>query len=94
MSGNESNRAGGIRGESPECRHVWTLIDALADEDPSPDALAEIGEHFARCVKCADAEASLEEVLALYRSDGAAPVPAGVEQRLLDCMCGQNLSGS
>jgi hypothetical protein len=77
-----------VRGTEPECLNIWAVIDALGDEDPSPQTLAEIGEHFANCATCTDAEQSLEEVLALYRSEQNIPVPPQVEQRLLDCLCG------
>jgi hypothetical protein len=80
----------GIRGTKPECAHVWALIDALGDEDPSPGALAEIAEHFSSCASCAGAERSLEELLVLYRSQENIPIPGGLEQRLLDCMCGEH----
>jgi hypothetical protein len=82
-----------IKGTSPECRHVWALINNLADDDPSPVALDEIAEHFVHCAKCSDAEESLDEVLALYRTQDIISLPADLEQRLLDCMCGQDKLG-
>lgn len=86
----EATTSPSLKGTTPECRHVWQLIDALGDGDPTPEALEEISEHFARCVKCGDAEASLEEMLAMYRAESTPPIPARVEQHLLDCMCGHN----
>lgn len=77
-----------VRGTEQECLHVWAVIDALGDEDPSPQTLAQIGEHFARCANCTDAEQSLEDILALYRSERNISVPPQVEQRLLDYLCG------
>lgn len=77
-----------MRGTELECLHVWAVIDALGDEDPSPQTLAQIGEHFVHCANCADAEQSLEEVLALYRNEQNISVPPQIEQRLLDCLCG------
>ena len=79
--------AQGVKGTRPECRHVWALIDALGEEDPSPQALAEIAGHFAECANCTGAEQSLEEVLVLYRSQENISIPGGLEQRLLDCLC-------
>ena len=78
----------GVKGTGPECAHVWALIDALGEGDPSPQALAEISEHFASCASCTDAEQSLEQLLVLYRSQENIAIPGGLEQRLLDCLCG------
>ena len=77
-----------VKGTGPECRHVWALIDALGEGDPSPQALAEIGDHFAQCAGCAEAEQSLEELLVRYRGPGNISIPGGLEERLLDCLCG------
>ncbi|MEO8287012.1 MAG: hypothetical protein ABI670_11320 [Chloroflexota bacterium] len=78
-----------IKGTAPECRHVWEMIDALGDADAGSTAMDEILEHFARCAKCMDAEASLEDVLALYRKQTTSlePIPPQLEQRLLEFMC-------
>lgn len=80
----------GLKGIEPECRDVRVLLDALGEADPSPQALARISEHLAHCDNCAGAEHSLEDVLVLYRGEGNIAVPGGLEQRLLDCMCGEN----
>lgn len=82
-------RVHGVKGTGMECRHVWEMIDALGDEETSPQAVAAIAEHFAHCADCAGAEQSLEEVLVLYRSQENISIPGGLEQRLLDCLCGE-----
>lgn len=78
----------GVQGTGLECRYVWDLMDALGAADPSPQVLAASAEHFAHCANCAGVEQSLEEVLVLYRSQENIAIPGGLEQRLLDCLCG------
>jgi hypothetical protein len=75
-----------IARDDPGCRHVWEMLDALGDEDPGPAALSEIAGHFAQCSRCIEAEAALDELLALYRKEDCPPAPSGVEERLLEAM--------
>lgn len=71
------------------CEHVRALIDALGDREPGPEEFQEIADHFAECASCNGEEASLEDILALYREQASPPLPARLEQRLLDHLCGE-----
>jgi hypothetical protein len=70
-----------------DCRRVLELLDSLGDGDPGPGVAEAIAHHFDGCARCLGAEASVERLLAAYREDGRVSLPAGLEQRILDCMC-------
>ena len=71
----------------PECAQLRRLMDALGDSDPTPQTVTSIVEHLTDCEVCSVAEVSLARLLALYRERESPPLPAQLEQRLLDGMC-------
>jgi hypothetical protein len=73
-------------GMKPDCRRVVDMLQGLGEADPSPERMDEIATHFAECARCMDAEAALEQVMALYRREAGAPVSPELERRLLECL--------
>jgi hypothetical protein len=62
------------------------LVVAEAAENDTRVAQA-VAEHVASCPTCAQAEASLERLVAGYRRVENSSLPDGVEPRLLDQIC-------
>jgi hypothetical protein len=73
-------------GMEPDCRRVVDMLQALGEADPSPEHVEQIAGHFAECARCMDAEAALEQVMAIYRREAGTPVSAELERRLLECV--------
>ena len=70
----------------PDCRRVVDMLHVLGEADPSPERIEEIAGHFAECARCMDAEAALEQVMAIYRREAGTPVSPDLERRLLQCV--------
>jgi hypothetical protein len=70
----------------PDCRRVVDMLEALGEADPSPEHIEQIAGHFAECARCMDAEAALEQVMAIYRREAGTPVSPELERRLLECL--------
>jgi hypothetical protein len=70
----------------PDCRRVVDMLHILGEADPSPERIEEIAGHFAECARCMDAEAALEQVMAIYRREAGTPVSPDLERRLLQCV--------
>jgi hypothetical protein len=73
-------------GMEPGCRRVVDMLHVLGEADPSPEHIEEIAGHFAECARCMDAEAALEQVMAIYRREAGTPVSPDLERRLLQCV--------
>ena len=73
-------------GLGPDCRRVVDMLHDLGEADPSPEHVEQIAGHFAECARCMDAEAALEQVMAIYRGEAGAPVSPELERRLLECL--------
>ena len=70
----------------PGCRRVVDMLHVVGEADPSPEHIEEIAGHFTECARCMDAEAALEQVMAIYRREAGAPVSPELERRLLECV--------
>jgi len=73
-------------GMEPGCRRVVEILRALGEADPLPEHVEQIAGHFAECTRCMDAEAALEQVMAIYRREAGTPVSPELERRLLECL--------
>lgn len=72
---------------SPECEHIRTLLLRSPDTEPDARLVQRITEHLATCPTCQAAEATVTALIAQYRCQEPT-LPAHLEARLLDCMCG------
>ena len=70
-----------------ECLELWRLISASAEYGATSQSIAHIENHISGCPVCSAAEEPVARLLARYREDETPPLPAQVEQRLLDMMC-------
>ena len=70
-----------------ECPELWRLVSEPAGPGDLPPSMAQIEEHISECPVCSAAEEPVAQLLARYREDESPPLPAQVEQRLLDKMC-------
>ncbi|MCW5849567.1 MAG: zf-HC2 domain-containing protein [Anaerolineae bacterium] len=77
---------------SPECEHIRALLLRSPDTEPDASLLQRIAEHLATCPHCQAAEADVTTLMAQYRLHEP-PLPAHLEARLLDCMCGGQKHG-
>ena len=65
------------------CARMRALLVSLGADDPAPDTLAVLEAHLAGCTTCADAEAALGALIARYRAQEAAPLPAGADPEVV-----------
>lgn len=76
---------------APECEHIQALLPALRDADPDPAVVQRIAEHLAGCPHCRAVEAELNVLMTQYRLEASPPLPAHLEDRLLQLMCGPHM---
>jgi hypothetical protein len=70
-----------------ECPELSRLVTASADPGAALPNIAQLEEHISGCPVCSAAEEPVARLLARYREHESPPLPAQVEQRLLDKMC-------
>ena len=75
--------------ESPQppdakCQRQLLELSAYLEGDLSPERMAELDAHLARCECCERMAASLRRAIALCRSQDARELPADVECRALE----------
>jgi hypothetical protein len=70
-----------------ECPELRRLVSASAEVGAAPQVTAQVEEHINRCPVCSAAEEPVAHLLARYRDQESPPLPAQLEQRLLDMMC-------
>ena len=95
MATNADNieNAGSGDAEAP-CERALQLLARLNKSGAEADSalVQEIVDHFDRCPRCRKEEEAVEELVSRYRafgsSDGPA-IPSGLEQRLLEAVCGK-----
>jgi hypothetical protein len=70
-----------------DCPGLLRLVSASAGPGAGLPSIAELEEHISGCHICSAAEEPVARLLARYREHESPPLPAQVEQRLLDMMC-------
>ena len=77
---------------SPECEHIRALLLRSPETESDARLLQRINEHLATCPDCQAAEADVTALVDQYRRQEPS-LPAHLEARLLDCMCGGHREG-
>ena len=72
---------------APDCKHIRALLLRSPETELDARLLQLVNEHLATCPECQAAEAGVTELMAEYRRQEPR-LPAHLEARLLDCMCG------
>lgn len=65
-----------------DCSAVESLLSCYVDGELLPALTTRFSDHLQSCESCQELLADFEQVVALARSIGARPIPAGVSQRL------------
>lgn len=66
---------------SPACQRQLLELSAYLEGELTPDKMAELDAHLARCECCGRMAASLRRTIALCRSQEARTLPADVQAR-------------
>ena len=72
------------RSPVPTCQRQLLELSAYLEGDLTPEKMAELDAHLARCECCERMAASLRRAIALCRSQDARALPADVECRALE----------
>ena len=70
-----------------DCEPIRALLLRSPETELDARLLQLVNEHLATCPDCQAAEAGVTELMAEYRRQEPR-LPAHLEARLLDCMCG------
>jgi anti-sigma factor RsiW len=68
---------------NPACQQQLLELSAYLEGDLTPDSMAALDAHLARCECCGQMAASLRRAIALCRSEDVRDLPADVQQRAL-----------
>lgn len=76
------------------CEQALELLARLNKSGAEADSalIQEIVDHFDRCARCRKEEEEVEELVSRYRAFGSSSdpdIPSGLEQRLLEAVCGK-----
>lgn len=66
---------------SPKCQQQLLELSAYLEGDLTPERMAALDAHLARCECCGRMATSLRAAIALCRSDEARALPADIEMR-------------
>ena len=69
---------------SPACQQQLLELSAYLEGDLTPEKMAELDAHLARCECCDKMAASLRRAIALCRSEDARELPPDVQCRALE----------
>lgn len=68
----------------PDCQRQLLELSAYLEGDLTPEKMAELDAHLARCECCGRMAASLRQTIALCRSADARQLPQDVQCRALE----------